>query len=145
MRHASILLFGVRSFSTAMVLLSLVLACSGCQNSPIAGRMYQSQLENERLLSEFRAQKKENEQLKLDRQKLLAQQAETEKLAAKLQSQLRAQQSGTRSGMMSGLPDRLDSNGRLTSGTLSGSAEEAPLQNQNANNSPWRPIRKAAR
>jgi len=50
--------------------------------------MQQSKLENERLLSEFRSQKKENEQLRADRTRLLQQQAETEKLAAKLQAQL---------------------------------------------------------
>ncbi len=42
--------------------------------------MQQFQMENDRLLSEFRAQKKENELLKADRNKLLQQQAETEKL-----------------------------------------------------------------
>lgn len=60
----------------------------GCQNGPMSGRMQQYQLENERLLTEFRSQKKENEQLRADRTRLLQQQAETEKLAAKLQSQL---------------------------------------------------------
>ena len=72
----------------ALYLLSALTVCSGCQNGPMLGRMQQYQLENERLLSEFRAQKKEVELLRADKTRLLQQQAETEKLAAKLQSQL---------------------------------------------------------
>lgn len=77
-----------RSIAIAVCLSSALTIISGCQNGPMLGRMQQYQLENERLLSEFRSQKKEVEQLRADRTRLLQQQAETEKLAAKLQSQL---------------------------------------------------------
>ncbi len=77
-----------RTMNLNGLLLMLVLAATGCQNGPVMGRMKQNQLENERLLSEFRSQQREVEQLRADRQRLLQQQAETEKLAAKLQAQL---------------------------------------------------------
>ena len=73
--------------SAALLWCGLALG-TGCQNGPVLGRMKQFQLENERLLSEFRSQRREVEQLRADRDRLLQQQAETEKLAAKLQSQL---------------------------------------------------------
>ena len=72
----------MNAFKTTRALLSrswLVFClafASGCQNGPMAGRMQQYQLENERLLSEFRSQKKENEQLRSDRTRLLQQQAD---------------------------------------------------------------------
>ncbi len=77
-----------RSIPIAIFLFFALTFFTGCQNGPTLGRMQQSKLENERLLSEFRSQKKENEQLRADRTRLLQQQAETEKLAAKLQAQL---------------------------------------------------------
>jgi hypothetical protein len=77
--------------SAALLWCGLALG-TGCQNGPVLGRMKQFQLENERLLSEFRSQRREVEQLRADRDRLLQQQAETEKLAAKLQSQLNGRQ-----------------------------------------------------
>lgn|GEM_PF-6310081 len=135
----------------------------GCQNGPMSGRMQQYQLENERLLTEFRSQKKENEQLRADRTRLLVQQAETEKLAAKLQSQLSGNKTltaqlpagrsnlgsagartvGERSPFDNLQPsDRLSqtpSNARLDSSTRNSRS----AQNEDALQ--WRPIRKEMR
>jgi hypothetical protein len=138
---------------------------SGCQNGPMIGRMHQSQLESERLLSEFRAQKKENEQLREDRNRLLQQQAETEKLAARLQAQLNSnrplnasnQRALADRGLPSNpladrsIPDRSGLNSRsktVSSGSSAGSENRENAEPRSASNSDslqWRPIRKATR
>ncbi len=137
---------------------------SGCQNGPMSGRMQQYQLENERLLSEFRTTKKENEQLRADRSRLLQQQAETEKLAAKLQSQLSgggksltAQNLTGRNDFSLGssktpsdrnafdsrrTTDRFPQTGSLPQSDLSG---QSPRSASNAESLQWRPIRKETR
>jgi hypothetical protein len=136
---------------------------TGCQNGPMSGRMQQYQLENERLLSEFRSTKKENEQLRADRSRLLQQQAETEKLAAKLQLQLSggkslAAQNGINRGDFSlGAPknsaDRspLDSRGVANRSPQPGlqprsdAAYPSPRSASNSDSLQWRPIRKETR
>lgn len=137
---------------------------TGCQNGPMSGRMQQNQIENERLLSEFRTTKKENEQLRADRSRLLQQQAETEKLAAKLQSQLSsggksltAQNLTGRSdfslGSSKSSSDRNAFDNRRTSdrypqaGNLpkSDSISPSPRSASNADSLQWRPIRKETR
>ncbi len=136
---------------------------TGCQNGPMSGRMQQYQIENERLLSEFRSTKKENEQLRADRSRLLQQQAETEKLAAKLQSQL----SGGKSLAAQNLTGRSD----FSLGSSKSSSDRTALDNSrttdrfpqagnlpksdlnslsprsasNADALQWRPIRKETR
>lgn len=132
----------------------LFVSCLGCQNGPLAGRMQQSQMENERLLSEFRAQKKENEQLKADRAKLLQQQAETEKLAARLQSQLNSSRSSVAgnnsssfdrtSSRRSNSPMRTSSDrNELSGGSQNGSGSDDSLRSaSNSESLQWRPIRK---
>ena len=136
---------------------------TGCQNGPMSGRMQQYQMENERLLSEFRSTKKENEQLRADRSRLLQQQAETEKLAAKLQSQLSggkslaAQNLAGRSDFSLGSSktssDRTAFDNRRTTdrfpqaGNLpkSDSNSPSPRSASNADALQWRPIRKETR
>jgi hypothetical protein len=125
--------------------------------------MQQYQMENERLLSEFRSTKKENEQLRADRSRLLQQQAETEKLAAKLQSQLSggkslAAQNGIgRSdfGLGASKPfierNALDSRGSNNRFPQAGhqpksdSPGSSPRSASNADSLQWRPIRKETR
>jgi len=129
------------------------------------GRMHQSQLESERLLSEFRAQKKENEQLREDRNRLLQQQAETEKLAARLQAQLNSnrplnasnQRALADRGLPSNpladrsIPDRSGLNSRsktVSSGSPAVTENRENAEPRSASNSDslqWRPIRKATR
>ncbi len=136
---------------------------TGCQNGPMSGRMQQFQLENERLLSEFRSTKKENEQLRADRSRLLQQQAETEKLAAKLQSQLSggtslaAQNPTVRNDFSPGAPkflgDRsaLESRGATNRFSQAGSlprlnpGNASPRSASNSDSLQWRPIRKETR
>ena len=142
----------------------------GCKNGAITGRMYQSQQETDRLLSEFRAQKKENEQLREDRNKLLQQQAETEKLAARLQAQLnsnRPMASRKSSGVLGGNPSSLfNSTQQSTVSSRSKPVDGSGLRNldlpnsfrnsqeiqndemrsaSNSDSLQWRPIRKATR
>ncbi len=157
--------------AVAAVAACLVIAFStGCQNGPITGRMYQSKLESERLLSEFRAQKKENEQLREDRNRLLQQQAETEKLAARLQAQLNSnrplnasnQRAVADRGLPSNpllnnpvadrsIPDRSGFNSRsktVSTGSPDTTVDRDNAEPRSASNSDalqWRPIRKATR
>lgn len=157
--------------AVASVATCLAIAFStGCQNGPITGRMHQSKLESERLLSEFRAQKKENEQLREDRNRLLQQQAETEKLAARLQAQLNSnrplnagnQRAITDRGLPSSLPlnnsladrsipDRSVFNSRsktVSTGSPATTTDRDNTEPRSASNSDslqWRPIRKATR
>ena len=126
--------------------------------------MYQSQLESERLLTEFRAQKKENEQLREDRNKLLQQQAETEKLAARLHSQLNSNRSPSARGSQGiaerSLPHTLNNNlrsrtvGATNPSRLDGTTrdskgldreQDATRSALNPDSLQWRPIRKATR
>jgi hypothetical protein len=127
--------------------------------------MHQSQLESERLLSEFRAQKKENEQLREDRNRLLQQQAETEKLAARLQSQLNSNRPLNASNQRStsdrnlldsqlanrSIPDRSGLTSRsktVSTGSPKNLPDRDDAEPRSASNSDslqWRPIRKATR
>lgn len=157
--------------AVASIAACLVIAfATGCQNGPITGRMYQSKLESERLLSEFRAQKKENEQLREDRNRLLQQQAETEKLAARLQAQLNSnrplnasnQRAVADRGLPSNpllnnpaadrsIPDRSGFNSRsktVSTGSPDTTVDRDNAEPRSASNSDslqWRPIRKATR
>ncbi len=71
--------------SVTLLLLAIV-SSTGCQNWPQSKRAMQSQIESERLLSEFRAQKKRAEELE-SRNKLLSERlSESEKMLASLQS-----------------------------------------------------------
>jgi hypothetical protein len=128
----------------------------GCQNGPLMGRMKQSQLENERLLSEFRSQKREVEQLRADRDRLLQQQAETEKLAAKLQSQLnRRGGDPSESSLVASRPNSFQAPTRIAQDPRSPAAEyPRDFSSSGSNNSnrstsrpsdslQWRPIRKS--
>lgn len=156
--------FKTPSAMTNTVCLVLFLASvTGCQNGPKFGRMQQYQLENERLLSEFRSQKKENEKLRADRSRLLQQQAETEKLAAKLQSQLKggrtltAQSQSDRSdfglGSLKGSNSQSSFDSRPVTDPFTKSnglskpdaSNLSPRSASNAESLQWRPIRKETR
>jgi chromosome segregation ATPase len=63
-----------------------VLLSSGCQNWPQSKRAMQAQIESERLLSEFRAQKKRADELETRNQQLSQRLSESEKMLARLQS-----------------------------------------------------------
>ncbi len=137
--------------------MAVLLLALGCQNGPMSGRMQQYQLENERLLSEFRAQKRENDQLRADRNRLLQQQAETEKLAAKLQSQLNSGRTanGSNSSRFDGGSFALKDSplngsprtpsGSGTPGLPNDSRESSPRSATNPAQLQWRPIRKENR
>lgn len=124
------------------------IACTtGCQNGPVLGRMKQSQIENERLLSEFRSQKKEVEQLRADRTRLLQQQAETEKLAAKLKAQLNSRGDSTPSSSM--IADRRNSfpqPARVAQDTRERTSRSSADRGSNSSSGSveplWRPIRR---
>lgn len=112
----------------------------GCQNGPVIGRMKQYQLENERLLSEFQSQKREVEQLRADRKRLLEQQAETEKLAARLQSQLRK---GPDSGGAYAARNQFNDPTRVAQQNQQGSApSKGASQSTRSESLNWQPIRK---
>lgn len=111
---------------------------AGCQNGPVIGRMKQYQLENERLLSEFQSQKREVEQLRADRKRLLEQQAETEKLAARLQSQLRKSSDGS-----SSYASRSQSNDPTRVAQQDRSARTSKESNASRSFDNWQPIRKS--
>jgi hypothetical protein len=127
--------------------LALTVCSTGCQNGPILGRMKQSQIENERLLSEFRSQKKEVEQLRADRTRLLQQQAETEKLAAKLKAQLDSRgEANSPSSMIAGRRDSFSQPARVAQDTRDRTGRPSTDRNSNFSSGPaepvWRPIRK---
>jgi len=142
----------------------LILSTSGCQQWPGNHAMRQYQIESERLLSEFRSQKKRAEDLEQRNVQLERRLGESEREIAKLQgrnpSSRMANNSGTggtlsglSSGSMSGgggLPDaRLGTSGRFSSGNISpgntspgssslGSSALGPGDPRNSNQ--WRPI-----
>ncbi len=72
--------------SQAFMLASLLLASVGCQNWPQSQRMMQQQIESERLLSEYRAQKKRADELESKNRQLSDRLSESEKMLARLQS-----------------------------------------------------------
>jgi hypothetical protein len=126
-------------------LLGCLVVATGCQNGPITGRMQQNRLENERLLSEFRSQQKEVEQLRADRSRLLQQQAETEKLAARLQAQLNGRREGSDTGSSGRLAERANPQPtRMAQGSRDRSYEsDRNLDRASSSSLQWRPIRKA--
>ena len=71
----------------AFLLLALLLAGTGCQNWPQSQRMMQQQIESERLLSEYRAQKKRADELESKNRQLSDRLSESEKMLARLQSE----------------------------------------------------------
>ncbi len=137
------------SYSRFGLCVLTLLACStGCQNGPVLGRMKQSQIENERLLSEFRSQKKEVEQLRAERSQLLQQQAETEKLAARLKAQLNSRgESNSSSSMVAGRGDSFSQPARIAQDTRERNSRPSTDRSSNSSNGSvdglWRPIRKA--
>jgi hypothetical protein len=109
--------------------------------------MKQSQIENERLLSEFRSQKKEVEQLRAERSQLLQQQAETEKLAARLKAQLNSRgESSSPSSMVAGRRDSFSQPARVAQDTRERNSRPSTDRSSNASNGAvdglWRPIRR---
>jgi hypothetical protein len=112
----------------------LILSTSGCQQWPGNHAMRQYQIESERLLSEFRSQKKRAEDLEQRNVQLERRLGESEREIAKLQGRNPSSRmannpgavgtlSGLSSGSMSGgggLPDaRPGTSGRFSSGSLS--------------------------
>jgi len=147
----------------------LILSTSGCQQWPGNHAMRQYQIESERLLSEFRSQKKRAEDLEQRNVQLERRLGESEREIAKLQGRNPSSRmannpgaggtlSGLSSGSMSGgggLPDaRPGTSGRFSSGSLSpGSLSPGSLAPGNLapgssalgpgdprNSNQWRPI-----
>jgi len=142
----------------------LILSTSGCQQWPGNHAMRQYQIESERLLSEFRSQKKRAEDLEQRNVQLERRLGESEREIAKLQGRNPSSRmannpgaggtlSGLSSGSMSGgggLPDaRPGTSGRFSSGNISpgnsspgnlspGSSALGPGDPRNSNQ--WRPI-----
>ncbi|MFM8570843.1 MAG: hypothetical protein ACKOAU_04535 [Pirellula sp.] len=120
-------------------LLCLVASSAGCQQWPGNHAMRQYQIESERLLSEYRSQKKRAEELEQRNVQLERRLGESEREIAKLQgrnpsSRMAAAPGG---GMISGggLPDaRPGTSGRLSSGNSSMGPADTRGSNQ------WRPI-----
>ena len=67
-------------------MVGLVAMMTGCQNWPQSKRMMQYQIESERLLSEFRAQKKRADELEGRNQVLVSRLSESEKMLARMQN-----------------------------------------------------------
>lgn len=147
----------------------LILSTSGCQQWPGNHAMRQYQIESERLLSEFRSQKKRAEDLEQRNVQLERRLGESEREIAKLQGRNPSSRmannpgaGGTLSGLSSGpisggggLPDaRPGTSGRFSSGSLSpGSLSPGNLAPGNPtpgssalgpgdprNSNQWRPI-----
>ena len=142
----------------------LILSTSGCQQWPGNHAMRQYQIESERLLSEYRSQKKRAEELEQRNVQLERRLGESEREIAKLQGRNPSSRmannpgtSGTLSGLSSGsmsggggLPDaRPGTSGRFSSGNISpgntspgnlspGSSALGPGDPRNSNQ--WRPI-----
>ena len=137
----------------------LILSTSGCQQWPGNHAMRQYQIESERLLSEYRSQKKRAEELEQRNVQLERRLGESEREIAKLQGRNPSSRmannpgaSGTLSGLSSGsmsggggLPDaRPGTSGRFSSGNISpgnlspGSSVLGPGDPRNSNQ--WRPI-----
>ena len=152
-----------------LAVVCLILSTSGCQQWPGNHAMRQYQIESERLLSEFRSQKKRAEDLEQRNVQLERRLGESEREIAKLQGRNPSSRmannpgaggtlSGLSSGSMSGgggLPDaRPGTSGRFSSGRLSpGSLSPGNLAPGNPtpgssalgpgdprNSNQWRPI-----
>lgn len=152
-----------------LAVVCLILSTSGCQQWPGNHAMRQYQIESERLLSEFRSQKKRAEDLEQRNVQLERRLGESEREIAKLQGRNPSSRmannpgaggtlSGLSSGSMSGgggLPDaRPGTSGRFSSGSLSpGSLSPGNLAPGNPtpgssalgpgdprNSNQWRPI-----
>lgn len=132
--------------SRPMMLIGLLCMLSGnlgCQQWPGNQAMRQYQIESERLLSEFRSQKKRAEELEQRNMQLERRLGESEREIAKLQgrnpsSRMAAVPSnGSSSGGISGggLPDaRPGTSSRLSSGSPAMGSSDSRSSNQ------WRPI-----
>jgi len=121
------------------VLLCMMANSTGCQQWPGNHAMRQYQIESERLLSEFRSQKKRAEDLEQRNVQLERRLGESEREIAKLQgrnpSSRMAAVPGSSSITGGGLPDaRPGTSGRLSSGNPS----IGPSDPRNSNQ--WRPI-----
>lgn len=120
-------------------LLSVVASSIGCQQWPGNHAMRQYQIESERLLSEYRSQKKRAEELEQRNLQLERRLGESEREIAKLQGRNPSSRMAANPGasMISGggLPDaRPGTAGRLSSGNSSMSSSDSRGSNQ------WRPI-----
>ncbi|MCY3008016.1 MAG: hypothetical protein NTV29_18830 [Planctomycetota bacterium] len=137
----------------------LVLSTGGCQQWPGNHAMRQYQIESERLLSEFRSQKKRAEDLEQRNVQLERRLGESEREIAKLQgrnpssrmanipgpnSSMSGPSIGSMSGSLSGgtgLPDaRPGPSGRLSSGNSGSSGSSALGPGDPRNSNQWRPI-----
>lgn len=103
---------GLARCPTSILLLVLVHCCiafTGCQRFPATQAMRQYQLESDRLLAEFRAQKKRAEELEVRNGQLEQRLAESEKLLARSLG-------GTAGRSTAGNTNRSRSNSELTIG-----------------------------
>lgn len=121
------------------VLLCMVASSVGCQQWPGNHAMRQYQIESERLLSEYRSQKKRAEELEQRNVQLERRLGESEREIAKLQGRSPSSRMAANPGgnMISGggLPDaRPGTAGRLSSGNSSLGPSDSRGSNQ------WRPI-----
>ncbi|MFM2013988.1 MAG: hypothetical protein RLZZ396_2772 [Planctomycetota bacterium] len=121
------------------VLLCMVASSVGCQQWPGNHAMRQYQIESERLLSEYRSQKKRAEELEQRNVQLERRLGESEREIAKLQGRNPSSRMAANPGgsMISGggLPDaRPGTSGRLSSGNTSLGPGDSRGSNQ------WRPI-----
>lgn len=146
-----------------VAIVCLVLSTGGCQQWPGNHAMRQYQIESERLLSEFRSQKKRAEDLEQRNVQLERRLGESEREIAKLQgrnpssrmanipgpnSSMSGPSTGSMSGSMSGyssggtgLPDaRPGTSGRLSSGNSGNSGSSALGPGDPRNSNQWRPI-----
>jgi len=126
-------------FSVA-VLIPLFLFTTGCQSWSPGAQIKQCQMESDRLLAEFRAQKKRADELEGKFQESQSRLAEAEKLLARVQNG-----NGRSGGVLadrSGIPSRSAANPPTTAspGGLNGSASLPGRQTSNSDqNIQWRP------
>jgi len=97
--------------SYLLFIIPCVLICSGCQRFPGGPAMRQYQIESDRLLSEFRAQKKRAEDLEVRNGQLEQRLSESEKMLARGLS-------GTSGRSTASNSNRSGSNAKLTIGDL---------------------------
>jgi hypothetical protein len=145
----------------ACLVLALLMPSVGCQRWPGTTAMRQYQLESDRLLSEFRAQKKRAEELEQRNAQLEQRLGETEKMLARMQGRSGSRLADTSGGASTrsgtdrtltdlgnapgarkipgyGLPDIAPGTpGRLTSGGPGGNDD---LRGDPNRPSQWRPI-----
>lgn len=123
-----------------VVLIPLFLLATGCQSWSPGAQIKQCQMESDRLLAEFRAQKKRADELEGKFQESQSRLAEAEKLLARVQNG-----NGRSSGVLadrSGIPSRSASSPPTAAspGGLTGSAGLPGRQTSNSDqNIHWRP------